>query len=359
MSWYYAESGQQRGPVTDAELNGLVQAGSIRDDTLVWREGMADWQAYGKVRGEGRAAAPPLMGAILCSQCGKSFSADDVVRIGEGWVCGACKPAFLQRLREGAAPVPTAVGVISAAELLARDYQVEIGAYFSRAWNLFTTNAGIMIGASILVYLVLVVVNLIPYLKIILSLLLTGPLFGGLWLFYAKQARGEKAGIDDAFSGFGPRFAQLLLASVVSTVLMYLCFMPAAVVFGIGVAAGGSRGGARGLDSVGPVLLAVIGLVGLVGFCAFVYLSVSWLFTFPLVADKGLNFWSGMQLSRQMVAKHWWATLWLAIVCGVFGAIGALFCLVGALVSGPVAFTMLALHYQRVFGDLAPASEAV
>jgi len=30
---------------------------------------------------------------------------------------------------------------------------------------------------------------------------------------------------------------------------------------------------------------------------------------------------------------------------------------VGALVTGPVAFTMLALHYQKVFGDLAPASE--
>jgi uncharacterized RDD family membrane protein YckC len=102
MSWYYAESGQQRGPVTDAELNDLAQAGSIRDDTLVWREGMADWQPYGKVRGEGRSAAPPLMGAIVCSQCGKSFSADEVVRMAEGWVCAACKPVYVQRLREGA-----------------------------------------------------------------------------------------------------------------------------------------------------------------------------------------------------------------------------------------------------------------
>ncbi len=37
MSWYYADGGQQRGPVTDDELSALLAAGAITADTLVWR----------------------------------------------------------------------------------------------------------------------------------------------------------------------------------------------------------------------------------------------------------------------------------------------------------------------------------
>src|SRR2546428_6139769 len=104
MNWYYAEAGQQRGPVGDAELSGLVQAGTIRGDTLVWREGMADWQPYGQVKGvgAGESAAPPRLSAFVCWQCGKTFSQDEVIRFGDAWVCAACKPVYVQRLKEGA-----------------------------------------------------------------------------------------------------------------------------------------------------------------------------------------------------------------------------------------------------------------
>ncbi len=104
MNWYYAEAGQQRGPVSDAELSGLVQAGTVRDDTLVWREGMADWQLYSQVKAARAAesAAPPRVGAFVCWQCGKTFSQDEVIRFGDAWVCAACKPTYVQRLKEGA-----------------------------------------------------------------------------------------------------------------------------------------------------------------------------------------------------------------------------------------------------------------
>ena len=105
MDWYYAEGGQQRGPVSEAELDNLVVAGTIRHDTLVWCEGMAEWQTFGQVKSAGSPgpAAPPAMGSIVCWQCGKTFAPDEVVRIGEGWVCAACKPLYVQRLKEGAA----------------------------------------------------------------------------------------------------------------------------------------------------------------------------------------------------------------------------------------------------------------
>ena len=101
MNWYYAEAGEQRGPITDAELSDLAKAGAIRDGTLVWREGMASWQPYGQVKGP-TGAPPPRVGEVVCWQCGKMFLQDEVISIGEGWVCATCKPIYVQRLKEGA-----------------------------------------------------------------------------------------------------------------------------------------------------------------------------------------------------------------------------------------------------------------
>jgi uncharacterized RDD family membrane protein YckC len=58
MKWYYAEAGQQKGPVDDTSLDQLVTQGVVRDDTLVWSEGMSGWQPHASVRGT-RAAQPP------------------------------------------------------------------------------------------------------------------------------------------------------------------------------------------------------------------------------------------------------------------------------------------------------------
>ena len=101
MNWYYAEAGEQRGPITETELSDLAKAGTIRDATLVWREGMPNWQPYGLVKGP-TGAPPPRVGEIVCWQCGKMFSREEVIPIGEGWVCAGCKPIYVQRLKEGA-----------------------------------------------------------------------------------------------------------------------------------------------------------------------------------------------------------------------------------------------------------------
>lgn len=43
--WYYADAGVQQGPVAAAALAALYQQGRISDATLIWREGLAEWQA--------------------------------------------------------------------------------------------------------------------------------------------------------------------------------------------------------------------------------------------------------------------------------------------------------------------------
>lgn len=48
--WYYARNGERLGPVQAETIRHLVAAGAIAAGTLVWRQGMADWQPIETVR---------------------------------------------------------------------------------------------------------------------------------------------------------------------------------------------------------------------------------------------------------------------------------------------------------------------
>ncbi len=58
MTWYYSDNGRQVGPIEESTLDDLYRSGVVRNDTPVWREGMAAWQPYAAVRPVQSAAAP-------------------------------------------------------------------------------------------------------------------------------------------------------------------------------------------------------------------------------------------------------------------------------------------------------------
>jgi hypothetical protein len=352
MNWFYSQDGQQRGPVNDAQLDELVASGVVRPETLVWCEGMSAWAAYSQARPNPQAAAAsPTSAGVLCAVCGRAFRPDEVVRLENRFVCAACKPVFLQQLQEGVA-LPyggSTQGSLGEAELLARDYAVDVGGCLSRSWEMFKADAGLIIGASVLAYLILMACAFIPILGGIAQLIIQGAVLGGIWLFYVRKARGEAVVLGDAFSGFGPKFWTLFLTQLIPGLIVVAILIVPAIAVGVGIVAVGQGGGRPALSGG---LLALIIFGGLVMFCLMTYLNLSWLFALPLVADKGLGPWQALELSRKMVAKHFWRTLLMAIVACLLALVGGLLCLVGMLVTGPVAFGMFAHHYQRVFGDL-------
>ncbi len=368
MNWYYVDAGQQAGPVDDGQLQELIRSGKIQPDTLVWHEGMAAWAPCREVVPRDPAAASqptPATGSptadtagaggIICSECGRAFPPGEVIRYNDKWVCASCKPIFFQRLREGASAISATPGTsVTEADLLARDYDVDIGVCLSSAWEVFKSNAGLIIGATVLVYLAVFAINAVPYLSIVLALLLNGPLMGGLWIFYVKEIRGESATLGDAFGGFGPRFWQLVLTQLIPGLISgaVMGVLAALVIPAVFL---GARQGARGSAFfTNPAFWIPVGIGIFIAFIIMTYLNTCWLFALPLAADKGLKFWPALELSRRVVTKHWWMTFWLLVVAGVIAVLGMLACGVGLLVSVPVAFAMIACHYQKVFGDLGP-----
>lgn len=96
--WFYAMDGRKVGPVSDDELDSLAASGVIDASTLVWKEGMADWLPLATAR---PGVPIPKAGQEACSQCGTFHSPDDLAALSGLKVCGACKPAVVQRLKEG------------------------------------------------------------------------------------------------------------------------------------------------------------------------------------------------------------------------------------------------------------------
>ncbi|MEE7547928.1 DUF4339 domain-containing protein, partial [Xanthomonas sp. Kuri4-1] len=64
--WYYAEGNRQRqGPLPADAIVELYRSGRIALDTLVWREGMPQWQPLAEVAAElGLAQSMPVTEAI-------------------------------------------------------------------------------------------------------------------------------------------------------------------------------------------------------------------------------------------------------------------------------------------------------
>ncbi|MDT8390517.1 MAG: RDD family protein [Lentisphaeria bacterium] len=110
MEWFYAKDGETVGPFTEEQFGNMKRNGVIFDDTLVWREGMAEWQALSVAGPEiahlSTAGTDDSNGGTAdrtpaCCECGKHFPVEDMIDYEGQWVCAACKPVYFQRLAEG------------------------------------------------------------------------------------------------------------------------------------------------------------------------------------------------------------------------------------------------------------------
>jgi hypothetical protein len=99
LMWYYINDGTQQGPLDDAGIDGLLARRAITPETLVWKEGLAEWMPLSSARPLTALADP----AGICNVCGAVVGADNLVDLVGSKVCAACKPKAVQALREGTA----------------------------------------------------------------------------------------------------------------------------------------------------------------------------------------------------------------------------------------------------------------
>lgn len=200
---------------------------------------------------------------------------------GLNWKPLASLPEFGDALRsQTAARPPVSAAPVGTGEttneILAREPDLRIGECLGNGLDFLRSHLGFVFGAVTLAWLLNGLMMFLPFIGGILHWLLSGVLMGGLYLACLRRARGELVSVGSLFDGFKDHFVQLMLAGALTKLLsqlgLLLCVLPG------------------------------------------VYLLIGWLFVLPLVADKRMEFWSAMELSRKVVTRVWFQVFMLMLV---------------------------------------------
>ncbi|HTA95609.1 MAG TPA: glycerophosphoryl diester phosphodiesterase membrane domain-containing protein [Verrucomicrobiae bacterium] len=266
------------------------------------------------------------------------------------------------------------------ADWLERDYELDIGDCMSRGWKLFKENMGTLFGACILAMLLAgigvflinsVLMLLVP--KTILASpvlrqffnfalqagisLVMAPLFGGIYYIFIQRVRGRPATAGDVFIGFQKAFGQLFLGQLVVGFFVGLCMIPFNVAYAAKVGPITEQmqhAAAADIQNLVPQMWpAIFGTLPIFLICMVpvTYLSVNWMFTLPLIIDKGMKFWPAMMASWKKAHQHWWLLLGLLVVIGLLNLAGVCACCVGLLFAAPIGIAATMYAYETIFGE--------
>lgn len=184
----------------------------------------------------------------------------------------------------------------------------------------------------------------IPY------LIVGGALFAGLYIFVAKKMLGLQAEVGDIFKGFG-KFTE--------TMLLWLIFVgPPLLVMILFYA--GQFASKMGMGSVGNALSTIAGCVGCVGIPIFgiiwpIVMGTLMMFAFPLVLFRNMDAMGALKESIAKVKPDFvnYLLLWLAcaVVMLIAEIVGLILCLIGVLVTIPVAMCVMVMVQLEAYRD--------
>ena len=200
--------------------------------------------------------------------------------------------------------------------------EVKFGKWIEDGFNLYKTNFGTLVLASLLA-LVLSTVTIG---------LLAGPMIAGLAIVTLQLLRKvhPKPDAGKVFRGFDYFLDSFLFIVVWGLAILF-----------------------------GSFILALLPIIGQLLSLFFVYAAQAFLmFGIFLIVDKQLNFRPASRESIQTVRTNFWPFFGLSAVTGIIGSIGAIAFGVGIVLTVPVQACILAVAYQEIFGRTAQPSVA-
>lgn len=305
--------GKEYGPATADQLRQWMTAGRVNVDTKAKALGTDEWRRLGDFAEFATPGAPPPLSA-------------------------APAPAAGPKDIDGCAR-----------DLIARAGRLDVFACLDRSFTLWKENFLPLVGATLLVMVCQMVLGFIPILGAFAGLFLNGVFYGGLYYFYIGKFRGERREVGDVFAGFSKAFLPLMLASLLTSVIIFalamICVGPAVISLITSVAEARRtgvppefHGFSGGLGASGFLILFIVG----------VYISIAWMFTFVLIIDKGLGPWTAMEVSRRVISRQWFRVFAVAFLGGILTLLGLLGLLIGILFTLPLGIGAIMAAYEAL-----------
>jgi len=188
-------------------------------------------------------------------------------------------------------------------------YEVHTEDWLREGWRIFASSVSSFIAITVIMIATGIVVGLTGIGKFGMGVIMV-PLAAGVGLSCLQQLRGGAFVFQDFFQGFH-KFVQLALYGLVTNIAIM----------------------------VGMVLLIAPG----------VYLMVGYFFGWLLVADKGIDFWRAMEVSRLVAHRRWFSLFGFVLVLMLINIIGAVPLGLGLLVTIPWTICASTAAYHDIF----------
>jgi hypothetical protein len=288
---------------------------------------------------------------VVCPRCGAPVSiAEDGVSADEVR-CPECDTVF-----------PAEDAEAGGAADLSRDYALDLGKIFNRGWSGFTQGLGMLVGMTVVAFLISIPVfgiifgmSLIPILGSLLGQVVgaavLNPLWYGLIIAALAQLRGRPMAFGDMFGGFR-LWVPVFIYSLIFGVVNWVCTLPAAI---CALLAGGPqfiallRGEAP--PPPNPILNLLSQMLYFGGVVVVIIISVRFFVLGPyLIIDRNYDAIGAIKANTKLVQGHFFGWLGVSLLFGLIAAAGVLACCVGAVFTVPLFFCLMTSAYLEATG---------
>lgn len=185
--------------------------------------------------------------------------------------------------------------------------------------------------------------------------LFIGPMVCGIYANLFNKARGGEVSFRVLFGGF-QHFVQSFVATLVQIVPIVAMAIPVnlllALVFIKRVMASAGPPWPQLAAMIGPWEMAlVVGISTLVLFLLSVFFGTFFMFSYPLIVDRGMSGWTSVKLSARASRQNFAGAATLMAATTLLSVAGSMFCYVGGFLVTPITLGAWTVAYRSVFPE--------
>lgn len=233
-------------------------------------------------------------------------------------------------------------------------YQFKPSEYFSSGWNIFKKGMGPLVGMTLLFFVIQIVLSSIPFVNFAAGFV-NSVLYAGFFIYLANLMR-KKESASQFFEGFKFIFDIILFRLVFFAFIIPMILLIFAIGFPVGdlfqVIMGNMSGeefvevfSGRFVEGMSFLFLGMFAV-----FIVVIYLTVSYIFTIPLIVNHSMGFWEAMELSRKVVGMNFFGYFFSIILLSLMIIVPiAITCGIGVLFIVPLYFCITHAAYVSIF----------